>query len=59
MEEQNLCINCINCINNLDNNLHDCDYGFWLEKKYNEMLLYTPELFECEEFEDYNKIVKK
>jgi hypothetical protein len=50
-EQLELCINCINCIT-YDKKYH-CDYEMWTNKSLNDIILFIPVMFECENYEEY------
>ena len=56
MISDQICISCINCIK-IDN-LYHCDFDKWTDKKFNDILILIPDVFECEEYEEYTGDVK-
>ncbi len=48
----NVCINCVNCV--IYDKKYSCDYNYWSDKKINDIFLFIPQMFDCEEYEEYN-----
>ena len=50
-DKQELCINCTNCI--IYKQQYMCDYELWKDKKLNEIVIFLPVMFDCDNYEEY------
>lgn len=50
------CKNCVNFISCRDDNKIECDFDYFEPTMYEDAILFTPELFDCEKFEDIRDI---
>lgn len=55
-QQKRMCKNCVNFINCRDDNKIECDFDMFEATIYEDAILFTPELFECDHFEDIRKI---
>ena len=46
------CKECVNFICCREDNQYECDFEYWGPIMYEDAVLYTPELFECDKYED-------
>jgi hypothetical protein len=46
-----LCKNCVNFCT-IDDKYYFCDYEYWDNTLYEKALIFVPELFECNKFEE-------
>lgn len=49
MDKEKLCVFCMNC--RTKNEIVFCSIGKFMDKKLDQILLYVPEEFDCENFE--------
>ena len=49
MDNEKMCVNCMNC--RMKNAIVFCSIGKFMNKTLDEIMLYVPEDFDCEDFE--------
>ena len=49
MDNEKLCVNCLGC--RIKNEVVFCSGGKFIDKTLDEIMLYVPEDFDCEDFE--------
>ena len=55
-EKRKMCKDCVNFICCRDDNKFECDYEFFEPVIYEDAVLYTPELFDCDRYENIEDI---
>lgn len=55
-QQKRMCKNCVNFIMYRNDNKVECDYDMFKDSIYENAILYKPELFDCEMFENINDI---